>query len=148
MGTGIGILNDHDNDDGLSGFVQKGRALLGRIMGLTEQNTRERTRKKNRRHKDRIVGGEAHGMLKYSGIPPKKDDWDAADHLARFHCKVKNINIRSREGVFFGKIGQTTLWIRLSGPSRAGSSKSTHHRSSISHMAGQQSWEPDGNVHT
>ncbi|KAF7171360.1 hypothetical protein CNMCM5623_003756 [Aspergillus felis] len=50
-----------------------------------------------------ILSGEAHGMLKYSTAQHKKDDWNAADHLARCNYNVENINIRSHKGVFLGK---------------------------------------------
>lgn len=51
----------------------------------------------------RILMGESPGVLKYSKPQPKKDEWDDADHLTRFHFNVKDVNLRSREGVFFGK---------------------------------------------
>lgn len=50
-----------------------------------------------------ILSGESHSVLKYSTTQPKKDNWDAADHLAHFHFNIKNINLQSQEGVFFGK---------------------------------------------
>ncbi|GIK04803.1 hypothetical protein Aspvir_008898 [Aspergillus viridinutans] len=47
-------------------------------------------------------------VLKYSMPQPKKDNWGAADHLARFHLNIRNINLRSREGVFFATTTQGT----------------------------------------
>jgi hypothetical protein len=52
---------------------------------------------------NRILTGEAHDVLKYSKPHPKKDEWDDADHLARFHFNAKDINLRSQQGVFFSK---------------------------------------------
>jgi hypothetical protein len=42
-------------------------------------------------------------VLKYSLPQPNKEDWDGADHLARFYLNIKNMNLRSREGIFYGK---------------------------------------------
>ncbi|GMG25245.1 unnamed protein product [Aspergillus oryzae] len=52
---------------------------------------------------ERLTRGEANGKTRYSARFPEKDDWDLADHLARFVYMVKTENYRSNQGVFFRK---------------------------------------------
>ena len=52
---------------------------------------------------ERLARGEANGQTRYSARFPEKDEWDLADHLARFVCMVKTENHRSNQGVFFRK---------------------------------------------
>ncbi|PIG82089.1 DNA repair helicase rad5 [Aspergillus arachidicola] len=52
---------------------------------------------------ERLTRGEANGETRYSARFPEKDEWDFADHLARFVYMVKTENHRSNQGVFFRK---------------------------------------------
>ncbi|GAB1199547.1 hypothetical protein APSETT444_008897 [Aspergillus pseudonomiae] len=52
---------------------------------------------------EKLARGEANGQTRYSARFPEKDEWDLADHLARFVCMVKTENHRSNQGVFFTK---------------------------------------------
>jgi hypothetical protein len=99
------VLNLEDNNDWLewlrSGMVRPWWEELWNNH-LSQEQSKERG-KGIGVIQNRILSGEAHGVLKYSSPQPNKEDWDGADHLARFHLNVKNMNLRSREGVFYGK---------------------------------------------
>jgi hypothetical protein len=57
----------------------------------------------------KIASGESNGNTKYSTHFPDKGDWDPADHFARFHYNVKKENMRSNEGVFYGRNFSETM---------------------------------------
>ncbi|RLL98129.1 hypothetical protein CFD26_106248 [Aspergillus turcosus] len=98
-------LNLEDNDDWLEWL----RSDLVRPWWEELWNdhlSREQAKERGKGIADiqnRILSGETHGVCKYSSRWPNKEDWDGADHLARFHWGVKDDNLRSREGVFYRK---------------------------------------------
>ncbi|GFF95751.1 hypothetical protein IFM53868_08184 [Aspergillus udagawae] len=72
--------------------------MVDRALGASQQKYAKERGKGIGEIQNRILTGEAHGVLKYSKPHPKKDEWDDADYLARFHFKVKDVNLRSQDG--------------------------------------------------
>lgn len=100
------VLNLQDNDEWLE-WLRSEMVRPWWVELWNDPLSQEQTKERGKGIGDiqnRILSGESHGVLKYSTTQPKKDDWDAADHLARFHFNVKDINLRSREGVFHEKM--------------------------------------------
>ncbi|QKX57159.1 uncharacterized protein TRUGW13939_04267 [Talaromyces rugulosus] len=52
---------------------------------------------------ERMLSGEANGIMKYSTTQPDKEEWDLADHIARFIWNTGSLNEKSNEGVFYNR---------------------------------------------
>lgn len=51
----------------------------------------------------RIIAGERDGQQRFSRRTPDKKNWDVVDHYAYFLVVVSDINMKSADGIFYGK---------------------------------------------
>ena len=76
---------------------------------LPEQEKAAKTRTQRPRGPDqatveqRMLIGERPGCDKYSDRFPDKSEWDQTDHLACLLTILRDVNLKSNQGLFYGK---------------------------------------------